>query len=199
MTKLQFILELRGKLSGMPKADMEERLTFYSEMIEDRMEEGLTEKQAVEEIGSVDEIASQILDEIPLKSIKKEISKTKKQLKVWEIVLLVLGFPLWFSLIIAAVVVIASIYVSWCSVIVFLWAAFGAVSASTLCILVGIFGVVYGGFGLSGVFMIGVGFFCGGAAIYLFFVCKLATKITVKYTKKMILAIIKCFFKKEEA
>lgn len=39
MTKLQFLMALHEKLSGLPRE--EERLSFYSEMIEDRMEEGL--------------------------------------------------------------------------------------------------------------------------------------------------------------
>ncbi len=42
MTKQEFIAELRKGLSGLPKKELEERLTFYSEMIDDRMEEGLT-------------------------------------------------------------------------------------------------------------------------------------------------------------
>jgi uncharacterized membrane protein len=41
MTKLQFLMALHEKMSGLPREEVEERLEFYSEMIEDRMEEGL--------------------------------------------------------------------------------------------------------------------------------------------------------------
>ena len=53
MTKLQFLLALHDKLTGLPRDEVEERLNFYSEMIEDRMEDGLSEEEAVAAIGSV--------------------------------------------------------------------------------------------------------------------------------------------------
>ena len=46
MTKLKFLFELRDRLEGLPYDEVEERLNFYSEMIEDRMEEGLSEEEA---------------------------------------------------------------------------------------------------------------------------------------------------------
>ena len=57
MTKLKFLLSLHDKLSDLPQNEVEERLSFYSEMIEDRMEEGVSEEEAVSARGSVDEIA----------------------------------------------------------------------------------------------------------------------------------------------
>ena len=41
MTKLDFLFSLEKKLSSLPRKELEERLGFYAEMIEDRMEEGL--------------------------------------------------------------------------------------------------------------------------------------------------------------
>ena len=46
MNKQEFIALLRKGLSGLPQKELEERLTFYSEMIDDRIEEGLTETTA---------------------------------------------------------------------------------------------------------------------------------------------------------
>ena len=39
MNKQEFLAELRKRLSGLPQADIEERIVFYSEMIDDRTEE----------------------------------------------------------------------------------------------------------------------------------------------------------------
>ena len=72
MTKLQFLLALHDKLAGLPRNEVEERLNFYSEMIEDRMEDGLSEEEAVAAVGSIDEIAEQITADIPLIKIVKE-------------------------------------------------------------------------------------------------------------------------------
>ena len=38
MNKSEFLEELRKGLAGLPKDDVEERLTFYGEMIDDRIE-----------------------------------------------------------------------------------------------------------------------------------------------------------------
>ena len=71
MSKQEFLAQLRKSLSGLPQEDIEERLTFYSEMIEDHIEEGRPEEEAVSAVGSVDEIAAQAVAEIPLAKIAK--------------------------------------------------------------------------------------------------------------------------------
>lgn len=112
MNKQEFIAQLRKGLYGLPQDDIEERLTFYSEMIEDRIEEGLSEEEAVSGVGSVDEIVAQVVWDIPFAKIAKERIKSNRRLKAWEIVLLVLGSPIWLSLGLAAIAVIISIYIS---------------------------------------------------------------------------------------
>ena len=87
MNKQEFLCKLREALIGFPKQDVEDRLAFYSEMIDDRIEEGLTEEEAVFAIGSVDEVEAQIVAEIPLVKIAKEKIKPKRRLKTWEMLL----------------------------------------------------------------------------------------------------------------
>lgn len=106
MSKQEFLERLRKGLSGLPQNDIEERLTFYSEMIEDRKEDGISEEEAVSAVGTVDEIVAQVVSEIPLVKIAKERIKPKRRLSVGEIVLLILGSPIWLSLGIAAFAVI---------------------------------------------------------------------------------------------
>jgi len=53
MNKQEFIEALYRRLSDLPWQDVEERLNFYGEMIEDHMEEGLSEEEAVASMGSV--------------------------------------------------------------------------------------------------------------------------------------------------
>ena len=69
MDKQRFLSELRNSLSGIPHDELEERLVFYSEMIDDRMEEGMTEEEAVAGIGPVGEVVNQILSEVPLSDL----------------------------------------------------------------------------------------------------------------------------------
>ncbi|MBQ2388268.1 MAG: DUF1700 domain-containing protein [Clostridia bacterium] len=126
MNKQEFFEQLRKGLSGLPKDDIEERLTFYKEMIEDRIEDGLSEEDAVSAVGEVNEIVSQIAADIPLTKIAKERIKIKRRLSAGEIVLLVLGSPIWLSLGIAAFAIILSLYISLWAIIISLWAVFGS-------------------------------------------------------------------------
>ena len=185
MRKQEFLAELRKSLSGLPRDDMEERLTFYSEMIDDRMEEGLAEDEAVAEIGEVSEVVSQIAAEIPLSRLVKERVRPKRILRAWEIVLLVLGSPIWLPLLIAALAVILAVYVVVWSVVVSLW----AVEASlALGLFVGVISAAVSSFqgdGTTGIAMLGAGFFCAGAFIFMFFGCKEATKGMILLTRKL--------------
>ncbi|MCQ2440387.1 MAG: DUF1700 domain-containing protein [Clostridia bacterium] len=198
MNKQEFLVQLKKGLSGLPKDDIEERLTFYSEMIDDRMEEGLSEETAVRKIGTVDELISQIIADIPLTKIVKERITPKKKLSVWEIVLLVLGSPIWLSLLIAVFAVILSLYISLWSVIIALWAVFVSLIG---CVLGGIAGgIVFACCGnvLTGIAMIGASLVCAGLSVFMFYGCKAVTKGILILTKKIAVWIKNCFIKKEE-
>ncbi|MBQ7034585.1 MAG: DUF1700 domain-containing protein [Clostridia bacterium] len=199
MTKLRFILSLQERLSCLPQDDLEERLSFYSEMIEDRMEEGLSEEEAVAAIGSVDEIAEQIIAEIPLAKLAKEKIRPKRRLKGWEIVLLVLGSPIWLSLGIAAFAVMLSLYISLWAVIISLWAVFASFAGCFIGgVLAGILSAI-GGNIASGLAVLAAGIVCAGLAIFMFYGCKAATKGILMLTKKTAIGIKNRFIKKEVA
>lgn len=199
MNKQEFLTLLRERLCGLPQEEIEERLTFYSEMIDDRMEEGLSEARAVAAVGDVEDIFSQIVAEIPFAKIAKERMKRKRRLKTWEIVLLALGSPVWFSLLIAAVAVVFSLYVSLWSVIVSLWSVFASLAA---CAVGGVLSCVVFVIDSSvptGVAMLAAGLVCAGLCVFAFYGCAAATKGILLLTKKMTVWIKNGFIKKEGA
>lgn len=198
MSKQEFLAQLRKGLSGLPQDDTEERLTFYSEMIADRMEEGLSEEDAVNEIGSVDTIISQTVADIPLTKLMKE-KAPQRRLSVWEIVLLVLGSPIWISLLIAAFAVILSIYVAWWSVIISFWAVFGSFFGCAFGSIIAAIVFAVADKGVTSVVMASAGLVCAGLSIFLFYGFKGATNGTLSLTKKIFLGIKRSFLKKEEA
>lgn len=100
MSKQEFLDALRAKLEGLE--DIEASLEFYGEAIDDRMESGLTEQEAVAEIGSVEEVAAQILSEMPLPKLIKARATPKGKPSGWQIALIVLGSPVWLPLLLAA-------------------------------------------------------------------------------------------------
>ena len=199
MSKQEFLAKLRKGLSGLPQDDIEERLTFYSEMIEDRKEDGLSEEEAVSAVGSIDEIVAQVVAETPLAKIAKERMKAKRRLSAGEIVLLALGSPIWLSLGIAVFAVALSLYVVLWSLIVSVWAI---VASTVVCSIGGVLACVVftaGGNSASGVAMLAAGIVCAGLSIFMFYGCKAATKGILILTKKMAIWIKNCFMGKEVA
>lgn len=198
MLKQEFLNVLRENLSGLPQADIEERLTFYGEMIDDRMEEGLSEEQAVEAIGPVDEVVSQILEETPLSKIVKEKIRPKRRMRAWEIVLLILGFPLWFPLSVAAFVLILVFYIVLWVLVICLWAIEIAFWACALACLVGAVGLFVTKQPIPALGAIGAAMILAGLSIFLFFACKAATVGTAKLAKKIVHGIKRLFVGREK-
>lgn len=198
MCKQEFLDALRKKLSGLPKQDIEEHIDFYSEIIDDRTEDGVTEKVAVSEIGSVDKTASRILSEIPLAKIVKEKIKQPHTTKVWIIALLALGSPIWLSLLIAAVSVYLSLYVVMWSLVISLWAIDVSFAAGSVAGVVSLFVFAFTGNLTGGLALLAAGIFCMGLSVFQFFACKAATKGCLWLTKKITLGIKYCFIRKEK-
>ena len=199
MQKNEFLAGLRNHLSGLPQEDIEERLTFYGEMIDDRIEEGLSEEEAVRQMGSVDDIVRQTLAEIPLVKIVGRRVKSKRALRAWEIVLIAVGSPIWLSLIVAAFAVVLSIYATLWSVVISLWSVFAALVGSAIGgVASGILFVCLGNTA-AGLAMISAGLVCAGLSVLSFFGCLAATKGSAWLTKNIAVGIKKLFIKKEGA
>jgi uncharacterized membrane protein len=190
MNKKEFLKRLREALRGLPQSDVDERVSFYSEMIDDRIEEGFTEEEAVSGIGDVNDISAQIISETPLGKIVKEKARSGRSLRAWEIVLLVLGSPIWLSLLIAAAAVVLSAYIVLCSLIIALWAIEVAFVACALGgIVLGVCIAVFNKHGFAGVALVGMGIICAGLSIFMFFGCMAATKGIFWIIKKTVLGV----------
>ena len=196
MKKQEFMARLRSCLTELPSKEAEERLSFYSEMIDDRMEEGLSEEEAVLRMGSVEAIALQITAERSPVKIKKEKIKTRRRLRAWEIVLLILGSPIWLSLLIAAFAVAFSAYVVLWTGIVSLWAVFVSLGACGFAGIVAGIGFALGNYVLTGIAVVSAGLVCGGLTIFAFFGCRAATLGTKMLTRRIACGIRSCFVKR---
>lgn len=165
MNKNEFLSALQKRLRGLPKKEQRERLNFYSEMIDDRIEEGLSEEDAVIAVGTVDDIDCQISQEI--KSANNEGSEAGGiKLRAWETALLILGSPIWISLLAAAFAVGISLYAVLWSVLISLWA---------IEIPFIIFSLI---------------------SKHMFFVCRKATQCCISVTQKGVLFVKKTFGKR---
>lgn len=197
MSREEFLTELQKRLSGLPQEDINERLDFYREMIEDRIEEGIAEENAVAEIGTVDSVVEQIMSETPLTKLVQEKMKPKRKLMAWEIVLLILGSPVWAPLAAAAAIVVLAVYIV-------IWAAVVCVYTTDLSMAAGVVSGVVSivlflqSRHLAGAFFAaGEGLACAGGAILLFFASVWITKSILKLSGKILLWIKSLFIGKE--
>lgn len=197
MDKQTFFRALRENLRGLPQEDAERSLEFYEEMVNDRMEEGASEEEAVTALGSVEEITAQVLSEIPLAKLVKAKVKPNRALKVWEIVLLILGAPVWLPLILAVAVVLLAVYVT-------LWALLFSLYAMDFSMVVcGVVFIVAAPFYIPAApslfAVMGAGLILGGLGIFCFFGLNQLGKWALVFGKKSLLGIKSLFIRKEEA
>jgi len=170
MNKKAFLDVLYHLLKSLPKAERQQHIDYYADMIDDRIEDGLSEEEAVAALGSTADIAAQILGEVPPKPAKK--------FPIWAIVLIVLGSPLWLSLLLAAAAVVLAIVLTIAAVYITLWSIVAALYAADLSLLLGfVAGIAGGVFYLiqsvpaPGILFFGAGLVCAGCTVLLFFLC----------------------------
>lgn len=72
MTREVFLNELKNALSGMDEEEISSALAYYSEMIDDRMEAGMSEEDAVNAMEPVKTIASRMLSEAGVMEEERE-------------------------------------------------------------------------------------------------------------------------------
>ncbi|MBP5295383.1 MAG: DUF1700 domain-containing protein [Lachnospiraceae bacterium] len=199
MNKETFLAELRNALRGFPEEDIEERVAFYSEMIDDRMEEGLTEEEAIAQTGAIQNIVSQTIADTPLHKLVKENARTRKPMSTGAIILLIVGAPLWLALVIALLAIVFALYVVLWALLVALWAIEVSFIAAAMACLASAVYLFTQGEPIYALMSLGAGLFLAGLSIFLFFGCLEASKGIVRLTGKIAVGIKSLFIRKENA
>ncbi|HIZ55381.1 MAG TPA: DUF1700 domain-containing protein [Firmicutes bacterium] len=196
MNKEQFLAAVKVKIAGLPQSDIEKSLGYYEEMIDDHMEDGLTEEQSVEMMGTVDEVATQILMDTPLSKLVKVKVQPSRAWRVWEILLLILGSPIWLSLLLAALVLLVSVYIVIWSVVIALYAVNVSVAAAGIAGIAGSIILTCTGNYIQALLFLGGGLFCAGIAILLFFAFNQVAAGILKLSRWIILWVKSWFIGK---
>lgn len=194
MNREEFLNQLRASLAGLPKEDIEDRISFYNESISDRMEEGKTEEEAIADIGSVDDVVKDIASKTPMTKLVKEKIRPRRALRGWEIAIIICSFPFWFPLLMTGFsLVLVGIILVWVGVIVcfavetaLAASFFAGVAAFTASLMAGEPSLLYAGIALLSL----------GGAILLAFGCSGIIKATVKLSKVIVLGIKSWFIRK---
>lgn len=103
MTRDEFLGRLGELLACLPAEQVEETKAFYAEAIADRMEDGMSEEEAVAAMGTPGEVAEATLDDLP--AVPRAIARTRRRSTALLWVLAIVGSPVWVPLLAAFVAV----------------------------------------------------------------------------------------------
>ena len=188
MNKQQFLDGLRSNLRRFPKADIEKSLEYYSELIDDSVEDGCTEEEAVANLGTIDEVIKQIIETMTAEQINGTAHGSKKGLKTWHKIVLICTSPIWLSLLFALVSLALCFVITAIALYISLWIAIISMYAAMISIAVGAFGGVFLAINLlsmniySAVFVSGCVLICLGVSIFGTLLMNLLTKLYVRFS-----------------
>lgn len=150
MRKEAYLDLLRMKLMEADIPGIDQMVDFYAEMIDDRMEDGMMEEEAVASMENIDSIVSQARVDRPITDLvtarmkeSHEAAKKEGHGTRW-MVLAIIGFPVWFPLLVAFFAVLLAVYVSLWAVVIALYAVEFALGIGAAALFVGGFGVLFG-------------------------------------------------------
>ena len=161
MTRDEFLGRLGELLACLPAEQVEETKAFYAEAIADRMEDGMSEEEAVAAMGT--------LDDLP--AVPRAIARTRRRSTALLWVLTIVGSPVWVPLLAAFAAVAVTVYICIWVLALCVWivaAALGGVGVVEL--LLAVSGVTIGHFPYAlasagvGLGLVGVALFVGAGA-----------------------------------
>lgn len=166
MKKLEFINELGAQLQSMPPEEIRPLLDYYMEIVADRMEDGMTEEEAVASLGPIPELAAKILAEqpqpeqtpIPAPALEP-VSQPKRRWSGSAIALAILLSPLWLALLCVLISVEITIWVTLGALVVSVGSMILAGIASSILSLIPMFDPVSG---FARIFVCGCCLVCAG-------------------------------------
>jgi len=189
VNKEQFFNELNKLLKALPDKERNKANTYYNEIINDYIEDGMAEEIAIEKLGNIQSIADEILSDNGINTNKG--SSVGSNILIGT--LIVLGFPLWGSLLLAGALLLLSFYIIlFCPIILFGSIAIAFLASSILCTVTALFifleNIPYG------IFQLGAGIIVFGLSIIFGWLLVSTTKSIFKLyslTWKKVLALFK--------
>ena len=145
MSREEYLNELKEKLTENNIPGVDSMIEFYDEAIADRIEDGMSEEDAVAAMEDTDSIVRGAKLEKPLATLVADKVKEKHKEASSSghgtlfTVLAIVGFPIWLPLLIAFGAIIFSLYVSLWAIVISIYAvelsfAVGAVASLLGCV-----------------------------------------------------------------
>jgi len=179
MKKTEFINRVQFNLASFEKREVDEIVRYYDEIITDKIEAGLSEEAAIDSLGSIESITSEI--KLNLVS-KRSDAKDTSSLKNFLIILGICSTPILLPLGIAFTVLYFAMFIVLFAMIL----AFGLSGITVLISLLfqGIVTIFSSGDVWVGLTLIGVGLTVGSILIFFAIYIKDITIVLLNATTK---------------
>lgn len=202
MSRKEFLDNLRIALVEAGVSPVQDIIDFYDENLNDRVDSGMSEEEAIASVESIEDIVKANVIEMPMTKVVKykikeshENAKSKGNGVLW-IVLAILGSPIWIPLLITVASVLFALYVTlWSVVIAFFAVEFGIAAAAVGC-LIAIFGIFTGATTFPGaMLLLGLALVLAGICILLWKPILALASLCVDLIKALFKGIKKMFVK----
>ncbi len=198
MNKEQYISKIREGIASLPETDIESSLQYYSEMIDDRIEDGMTEEEAVSEMVSVEEAVAQILRDKPVTEpqqnnghkgfrwFRSNLTRNKRLLFVFLVLSLPFLVTVAGSLLVFVISVTASLY----------GASIGVFVGGLACVVKAVALAIVESATAEALLYFGVGLAFLGISVLIFIAAHYLAKL-IKFLWKKLVELIKGIFSKK--
>ncbi len=184
MNKQEYLTQLRAALACLPEGEIEESVAFYTEMIDDRVADGLTEEEATAQLDDPKAAARAIIADLPV--VPRTVVRTKQRNRALYWTLVILGSPLWLTLLLAAgMLVLAGLLTIWCLILGLWLLAAGLLAGGPLGIGVCLWALAVGQ-PAYGVFELGSGLLCFGLGLFCLHGAVAASKTLMQVSRQWI-------------
>ena len=200
MNKQEYLNALRDALEKQSISNIDNMIEYYDEMICDRMEDGMSEEDAVNSMDSITDIVHEaVLDKsVPTlvkEKVKKSRDKAKSEGKEWIWILLaVLGFPVWFPLVLTFAILLFVFFLVFWILVGTLFIIVLALGISAVACFFASFTVLFGYISFPGfVVSLGGALALAGITILLWKPIVAFAKVAAGFFKDIIISIKKKF------
>lgn len=196
MNKQEYLAQLRAALACLPEGEIEESVAFYTEMIDDRVADGLTEEEATAQLDDPKAAARAIIADLPV--VPRTVVRTKQRNRALYWTLVILGSPLWLTLLLAAgMLVLAGLLTIWCLILGLWLLAAGLLAGGPLGIGMCLWALAVGQ-PAYGVFELGSGLLCFGLGLFCLHGAVAASKTLMQVSRQWIAKAKAPFVKEKE-
>ena len=202
MLREEYLSNLKEKLAANEIQGIDSMLEFYDEAISDRMEDGMSEEDAVAAMEDADAIVKSALLDKPIAALlvnsarKKHQEANEKGQGALFVVLAIVGFPIWFPLLVAFFAILFSIYIAMWAIVVSIYAVELAFAITAVASFFACFTFLMGQIPFAtAIALLGCALVFAGLAILLWKPVVIITKWMIKIIKEVFRSIKKIFVK----